>query len=97
MLIDLNDFTKQDVADLLASKDDSRHRQLRVTKDGKAYLSDVVGNQDTDDLAFRLETWQAHNGYTGPTAAADDKFVARIEKVLRDNWPTPTDTYIDLF
>lgn len=90
-------FTTKDVAKLLASKDDSQHRQLRVSSEGKAYLSDVVGSQEISDLAFRLETWDAGNGYCGTAAALDRAFVKRIEKVLRANWPKPTSTYIDIF
>lgn len=90
-------FTNQDVANLLASKDDTQHRQLRVTKAGMAYLSDDVGNIDTDGLSFRLETWLAGNGYTGSGAATNTGFVATIERVLRDNWPEPSSTYIDHF
>jgi hypothetical protein len=98
MKIDLNKpFTTQDVARLLASKDDSDHRQLRVTKQGIAFLSDDVGLDNIEDLAFRLETWGAGNGYVGPEAASDAHFVGRIEKALRTNWPNPSDTYIDFF
>jgi hypothetical protein len=98
MRIDLNKpFTTQEVARLLASKDDSDHRQLRVTKQGIAFLSDQVGLDNTEDLAFRLETWVAGNGYVGHEAASDVDFVKRIEKALRDNWPEPTATYIDLY
>jgi len=98
MKIDLNKpFTTQDVAQLLASKEDSAHRQLRVTMQGIAFLSDEVGLDNIDGLAFRLETWVAGNGYVGPEAASDGQFVGRIEKALRDNWPHPTDTYLDFF
>ena len=98
MKINLNEhFTTQDVAQLIASRDDSQHRQLRVTKAGEAYLSDIVGVNDISGLAFRLETCTAGNGYTGHTAAADPKYVALIEKVLRNNWPIPSSTYIDWF
>jgi hypothetical protein len=98
MKIDLNKpFTTQDVARFLASKDDSDHRQLRVTKQGIAFLSDEVGLDNIENLAFRLETWVAGNGYVGPEAASDAHFVGRIEKALRDNWPKPTATYIDLY
>jgi hypothetical protein len=76
----------------------SPHRaleQLRVTTAGIGDLSDIVGASDISGLAFRLETWNADNGYTGAMAAADAAFVARIEKILRDNWPNPSSTYID--
>ena len=98
MEIDLNKtFTTKDVAKLLASKDDSAHRQLRVTKQGIAFLSDDIGSNNISDLAFRLEIWIAGNGYVGPNAAADVHFVERIERVLRDNWPTPCNSLIDIF
>lgn len=98
MQIDLNEpYTTQDVADLLSSKDDSQHRQLRVTKEGVAFLSDQYGSNDIDDLSFRLETWVAGNGYVGEAAAKDAAFVRRIEQALRDNWPNPNGTYIDFF
>ena len=60
--IDLNnpaEFTVDNVARLLASVDDSRHRQLRVTKAGIAFMSDVVAGVDIQDLAFRFPTWYA--------------------------------------
>lgn len=100
MEIDLNDpqeFTLENVRRLIASEDDSADRQIRVTQDGRAYLSDVVGNKETDGLAFRLESLMQGNGYTGAAAAADDQWVRRIYNVLRANWPTPRSRYIDTF
>lgn len=91
------DFTIQNVATLIASKDDSEHRQLRVTNAGIAYLSDIVGNQNITGLAFRLETWCAGNNYVGIAASQDNDWVSRIYNVLELNWPNPTDTYIDIF
>ena len=81
MQIDLNsDFTTDDVRALLASKDDSAHRQLRVSSRGIAYLSDKVGNIDTEDYAFCVETWAAGNGYVGKQAANDAEWVKRVER-----------------
>lgn len=100
MQIDLNDptaLTLESVRALIASKDDSRNRQLRVTRGGIAYLSDEVGNQNTDNLAFRLETLMAGNGYVGQGAAQDDEWVERIYRVLKNNWPNPQSSYIDYF
>ena len=90
-------YTTDDVANLLASKDDSQDRQLRVTTSGIAFLSDAVGNTNIEGLAFRFETWNAGNSYTGQAAAEDPRFVARIEAALRKNWPKPTNTFLDLF
>ncbi|WKB50752.1 glyoxalase superfamily protein [Eleftheria terrae] len=83
------------VAALLASVDDDRHWQLRVTKDGIAYLSDVAGNSDLDSLAFRLETWCAGCGDVGPQAAADELWVLSVYRDLVENWPDPKSALID--
>ncbi len=98
MEIDLNDpqaLTLENVRKLIASKDDSANRQIRVTKDGRVSLSDVVGSQDLENLAFRFETMGRGNGYVGPDAAADDALVQRIYDALKKNWPTPTSTYVE--
>lgn len=98
MEIDLNKpFSASDVAKLLASKDDTANRQLRVTMDGRAFLSDVVGSKDAEKFAFVFETFCAGNGYTGPNAASDLSFASRIERALKDNWPNPPSPYIDFF
>lgn len=98
MKINLEDgFDKEDVRGLIGSKDDSKHRQLRVTKDGIAYLSDVVGNRELDEILFRLETWDAGNDYVGHEASMDEKWVTRVYNALRKNWPKPSSSYIDFF
>lgn len=94
-LNDPNDFTRDNVAELLASVQDTQNWQLRVTKSGIAYLSDVVGGWDVSALAFRLETWCAHNGYVGAEAAKDERWVDQVFKDLKDNWPNPTRDLID--
>ncbi len=102
MQIDLNnpkEFTLEGVRNLIASIDDSRNRQLLVTKKGKAFLSEP--STDTEGLALRLESFGAGNGYTGEKAAKDDKWVKRIYDCLKMNWPLPpginTCRYIDSF
>lgn len=100
MEINLNnpeELTEDNVANLIESGDDSSHTQLRVTKSGIAFLSKIVGAVETNGLAFRLETWDAGNDWVGTQAAKDAKWVARIYKVLKSNWPNPTSTYIDLY
>lgn len=100
MQIDLNntnEFTLENVAALIASKDDSCHRQIRVTANGELFLSDEVGADNTSDLAFRLETFSAGGGYTGSEAAKDIEHVRRIYECLNKNWPNPTFSYIDSF
>jgi hypothetical protein len=90
-------FTKEDVRALLASVDDSQNWQLRVRKEGSAFLSADVGANKLDGILFRLETWVVGNGYVGPKAAADDGFVQRIYDVLKKNYPVPKSSYIDVF
>tara|TARA_R110000850_G_scaffold163581_2_gene288363 strand:+ start:1101 stop:1397 length:297 start_codon:yes stop_codon:yes gene_type:complete len=98
MLLDLNTpYTHDDVAELIASKDDSHDRQLRVSNAGIAYLSDEVGADNLDDVLFRLETWDAGNDYVGHLAAASPEWVSRIYTALQTNWPKPTSAYIDHF
>ena len=100
--IDLNnpeDLTLESVAALIASKDDSEHRQLRVTKDGIAYLSDEVGGSNVDGLAFYLETWSAGGDYVGQKASQDEKWVQRVYNCLKKHWPAQSDSpsYIDQY
>ncbi len=94
-LNDPQDFTIENVARLIGSKDDSVNRQLRVTTDGFAFLSDDFGNINTDGLAFRFETLHHGNGYCGKEASRDSKLVKDIYQMLKENWPNPKCTYID--
>jgi hypothetical protein len=100
MKIDLNkpnELTLDNVRRLLASGDDRSHSQLRVSEAGIAYLSEYIGSERTDGLAFRLETFAARKGYVGTAASQDDEWVSRILEVLRKNWPNPASEYIDEF
>jgi hypothetical protein len=90
-------LTRKSVAQLIASASDKTHTQLRVTKDGLAVISTRVGADAIDDLAFRLETFSAGTDHVGPAAAQDAEWVNRIYKVLKDNWPIPSSSYIDFF
>jgi hypothetical protein len=97
MEIDLNvpnALTLEAVRKLIASKDDSQHRQLRVTTSGKAFLSDDCGSVNLSGILFRLETWCAGNDYCGSNAAQDEKWVKTIFKIIDQNWPTPSSAYI---
>lgn len=99
MQIDLNknELTLSNVAKLIASKDDSKNRQIRVTKSGIVFLSDIVGGQNTEDLLFRFETFSWGTDYVGVNAAKDAKWVERIYNALKTNWPNPTNDYLDYY
>lgn len=100
MQIDLNnpkDFTIDNVKKLIASEDDSVSTQIRVTINGMLYLSREVGNVNIQGLAFRLETFDAGNGYVGIQASNDIDWIHTIHDVVSRNWPKPSSTYIDSF
>lgn len=92
MRIDLNnqqEFTLDGVRALLASQEDATDIQLRVSSKGIAYLEAVVGPVSTNDVLFRMETWNAGEGYVGKTAANDDNWVHKIYNTLKRHWPKP--------
>lgn len=101
MLIDLNtpgSLSIDAVRQLLASASDDAHTQLRVNKEGIAYISSgVVGAVDIDGLLFRLETWAAGSGYVGNVAASDEVWVMQIYNALNTHWPRPSFDYIDIY
>ena len=91
-------LTHESVAQLLASASDRTNTQLRVTKIGVAFISSIdVGADRIDGLAFRLETFNAGGDHVGPAAARNKEWVSTIYKVLKDNWPRPSSSYMDSF
>jgi hypothetical protein len=97
-LSDPASFTLDAVRQMIASGDDKVHNQLRVTKDGTAWLStDAVGGVSVEGLLFRLETWSAGSGCVGPVAASDGVWVMQIYNALKDNWADPRLDYIDVY
>ncbi|MBD9415888.1 hypothetical protein IB234_15100 [Pseudomonas sp. PDM16] len=91
-------LTLDSVRALIGAYDDSTHTQLRVTKEGVAFISTSdIGGRNIKDLAFRFETFQAGGGFVGRAAAADDAWVKRLYEALKKNWPTPSKSYIDSF
>ncbi len=100
MTLDLNvpeEITLEAVSEFLCSVDDSVHRQIRVTKGGIAFLSDTIGNQHIEGLAFRVETFCEGNDCVESDAAKDSQWVERVRNVLVNNWPQPRATYIDQY
>lgn len=97
--LNLNDpsqFHEFGVARLLASRSGEENCQLRVSAEGVAYLSDLIGNQRLEGLAFRMETWIGGNGYAGLEAAQDPNYVRTIYRRLRENWPSVKyDSFVD--
>ena len=96
-LNDPNDFNVENVRLLIKSGDKSQHSQIRVTKDGIAYLSYITGNKEIEGILFRFETLSAGTGYVGLEAAKDEDWVNRIYQALKDNGEKQTHGYIDYF
>ncbi|MFK3971784.1 hypothetical protein ACI2KS_13745 [Pseudomonas sp. NPDC087358] len=101
MSIDLTEpqsFTLDAVRQMIAGANDNVHNQLRVSREGKAWLSThAVGGVDIDGVLFRLETWAAGSGCVGPVAASDAVWVMQIYNALRDNWTHPRSDYVDIY
>lgn len=101
MQINLNNpnaLTIQSVRQLIASGSDVTTTQIRVTKDGMAFLAIIDGApRNLSNIAFRLESLGAGGGWVGKDASEDDAWVSRIYEALKANWPHPTSTYINRF
>lgn len=98
MGINMNDqkqVTLENVARLIGSRPDDQHTQIRVRDDGMAYLSTVVGNNETAGIRFALPTYIAGRGYVGAAAAQDKRWVRRVYRDLKRNWPKPKGFIID--
>jgi hypothetical protein len=100
MHVDLNnpsDFTFENIRRLIASGDDTVDSQIRVTRNGLALLSRIVGSDALEGFVLRLETSLAGQGRVGAAAASDDRLVGRIYHSLRENWPNFGISYIGQF
>ena len=91
------EFTIDNLKLLIANGDDTTNTQYRVTKDGFLIVSTDVGNQNLDNILFRLETNVMGIGYVGKSASEDALWVERIYNVVKKNWPDPDSSYIDNF
>lgn len=93
--VNLNDpsqFTRDNIARLLGSVNDTQAWQLRVRADGTAYMSSAIGNQVLDGVVFRMGTFVAGSGYVGPDAQNDRGWVDQVYRTLQANWPNPQDS-----
>lgn len=93
----IQNMTEDDVKLMIRSGDDSKDNQIRVTKEGLVYLSQVVGNCSLDGLKFRFETFDANNKYVGPTAANDSHYIERLYLALKQGWESKNISYLDIW
>jgi hypothetical protein len=92
-----DEWTLDECAALLKSKDDSIRRQLRVLSNGEVIISDKIGNEDIDTCKFALPTWLIGNGYTGPEAAEDKQWVERVHRAVQRFWDEGARGVVDDF
>ena len=98
MKFNINTLTIDELKGVIAAGNDSHANQLRITKSGEVFLSQDVGAQNLNNIAGRFETFDAHNGYVGPTAASDSKYIERLYNTLM-KWKENgcSRTYIDVW
>jgi uncharacterized LabA/DUF88 family protein len=90
-------FTMDKFRDLVANADDRQHNQLRVEGGGDIFYSfRYVGAQDIDGIKFRYETLHAFNGYVGPKAASDVKYIKEDYEDVTYGWQHGAKGYYDL-
>lgn len=89
-------LTIEQLRDLIASGDDSHANQIRIKKDGEIFISSLTGAQQLDGIIGRFETFDAHNGYIGPKAAADAEYVQRMFNAIQA-WKKSPRSYIDIW
>jgi hypothetical protein len=91
-MIDLkSEFTTADVSALLGSVKDDRSWRLEVTGDGIAKLNDLTTTPEAayeDALHCFFEIWDQGTDFVGPSASGDKSLCQKIEKMLRENYPT---------
>lgn len=96
--------TITDLAAILKQCDDkSSHHIMWVDFAGNVQVSQVpeelspIGFIQTlgDQVKFRYETWVRGNGYVGPEAATDQRFLEQELKYLKRDWDSNATGYID--
>ena len=92
MAIDLKaQWTTADVSTLLGSVADDRSWRLEVDADGIARLNDLTEIPDAaheEALHCFFEIWDQGTDFVGPGAARDYDLCGKIERILRENYPS---------
>lgn len=81
------DFDLKKYREIVSNADDRVNNQFRVTTTGFVYLSfKDTGFKNILGLKFRFSTFGAGNGYVGPLAASDSKYIEKGYKKLIMAW-----------
>lgn len=85
-MVNIKDITESIYKEMIANADDGISHQLRVSWSGDVYISAITGAENIKDVKFRWESWEAENGYVGPRAASDHKYIKKSIKSLKRCW-----------
>ena len=99
---DIDTLTVHDVQNMLANGNNTHHNQIRVTKDGKVYLSqDIICDEQLENIALRYPTFPAYQDYVGSSFQTPDKdtklFIHDIFQSLKENWQLYQNMHICIF
>jgi hypothetical protein len=101
-----NGITQDEIAALLASKDDEAGDHiLWVSRDGVIHLDLLPDNltpagfatQYEDHILLRFETLPCGCGYVGSEGASDTEWVSRLFRAMLEHWAKGQEEYIDVF
>lgn len=95
MTYNMSTLTIEQFEDLIRNGDDSHHNQIRVDNNGNIFLSSAIGAQNLQGIKFRLETFDAGNGYVGPAAANDTRYIRKLYDGIVNAWQQGRIGYID--
>lgn len=90
-------FTIDDCREMISNADDGKLNQIRVDDNGKVYIShENVGTDNLAGVKYRFETFGRYNGYVGPKAASDKKYVSEQFNDIKLAWELGAEGYIDV-
>jgi len=90
-------FTVDDCREMISNADDRKHNQIRVDNNGRVYIShENVGMDNLAGVKYRFETFGRYNGYVGPKAASNKKYVTEQFNEIKLAWELGAEGYIDV-
>lgn len=94
-VVNIRNINEEIYKDMLANANDCISHQVRVDWSGDVYISTITGAEEIDDVKFRWESWDSGNGYAGPRAASDYKYVKKSVASLKKCWEDGVQGYCD--
>ncbi len=80
-------MTLEQFKEIIASGNDEYRNQIRVSTSGDVYLSQgIVGAENLDGVAFRLETFEAGEDLVGEKASKDEEDMTLMYNAIKENW-----------